>query len=492
MRSLRAFLLLALLLPCGHAAVRAQGNAVLTVGAEVEGSLNDRFPRASWHFDGLQGQVIEVRLEVTAGDLDPVLLLMDTAGEALLAMDDDAQGPVPQPTPLSLPVSGRYTVVVTRVGQSLGTTSGDFRLGLEEVGVSSRAGSVLRYGDQVINRISEDTPVVRYRFRARRGDVINLHLRRASGELDPWLQLRDSDERVLATNDDALDGPAPRDSRISDYLIEADGEYQILASRYGQEAGTGSGNFVLSLNEADFSGLGITAATAIPIKSGISGRCELDDAHFRRYYQFAGQAGERVTIHLLRAGGNLDPLLILTDYQARELIRDDDSGGGQNALIRDYRLPAVGVYTIIATRYEGADGDSSGACRLEIMLPDLVQEDLPPGAQLVDLGQALQSQLDNETPARLYAFAAGAGDVMTITMDGSSGDLDAVLNLLDLEHVLLVSDDDSGPGRNARIGEFALPADGIYLVEATRYSGDEGATDTKGGFTLTIARRLGP
>ena len=485
-------LLLVFPLLAAASATAAQGNATLTPGASLDGEINDRWPRIAWTFDGLQGQVIELQLEVTEGNLDPVLLLLDGEGQVLAASDDSQGGLVPFIAPLSLPASARYTVVVMRLGQALGSTSGTFRLGLEQIGVSSNAGSVLRYGDQVINRISQETPVVAYRFHARRGDVVQLQLRRASGDLDPWLQLQDSAGRELASNDDALDGPAPRDSRISDFLIEADGEYRILASRYGQEAGTSSGNFVLSLNEALFSGLGTTAATAIPIRPGISGRGSLDDGQHQRFYQFAGQAGERVRIRMLRATGELDPLLLLSDGQGRELARDDDGGGGKNALIEDFRLPADGLYTITATRFELAQGQTSGPYRLELMLPDLVLQDLPAGTQLVTWGRAVEARIDNETPSRLYAFQGGAEDVVTITMDRSSGNLDAVLNLLDAERKLLTSDDDTGPGRNARIGDYTLPADGIYLVEATRYSGDEGATDTAGGFALNLSRRISP
>lgn len=476
----------------GAHALQAQGDAILTIGASVEGNIDDRRPRVAWAFDGLQGQVIELQLEVTGGDLDPVLLLLDTDGQQLAASDDHGDGLAPQLAPLGLPASGRYTVVVMRLGMALGTTSGTYRLGLQQVGVSSSAGSVLRYGDQVINRISAQTPLVSYRFHARRGDVVHLRLRRASGDLDPWLQLRDSEGRALATNDDALDGPAPRDSRISDFLVEADGEYHVIASRYGQEAGTSSGNFVLSLNEAVFSGLGSTAATAIPLRPGISGRGQLDDNRHRRYYQFAGQADERVRIHMLRAGGTLDPLLLLHDSRGRELAGDDDGGGGKNALIEDFRLPADGLYTIVATRFEGAEGDSAGHYRLELMLPELVLAELPPGTQLVNWNEPTASAINDASPAQFFAFQGGAGDLVTITMDRRGGTLDAVLHLLDREQNLLVSDDDSGAGQNARIGDFALPADGIYLLRATRYSGDEGATDTAGGFTLTLTRRLSP
>ena len=126
------------------------------------------------------------------------------------------------------------------------------------------------------------------------------------------------------------------------------------------------------------------------------------------------------------------------------------------------------------------------------MLPDLVLQDLPAGTQLLAWDRAVEARLDNETPARLYAIQGGAEDLVTITMDRNSGNLDAVLNLRDAEQQLLISDDDTGPGRNARIGDYVLPADDIYLVEATRYSGDDGATDTAGGFTLNLTRRISP
>ena len=38
----------------GARALQAQGDAILTIGASVEGRIDDRRPRVAWAFDGLQ------------------------------------------------------------------------------------------------------------------------------------------------------------------------------------------------------------------------------------------------------------------------------------------------------------------------------------------------------------------------------------------------------------------------------------------------------
>jgi hypothetical protein len=66
---------------------------------------------------------------------------------------------------------------------------------------------------------------------------------------------------------------------------------------------------------------------------------ELDEAH---NWAFEGSAGQTVTISVT-GEGECDPQVTLLDLDNNVLATDDDSGGGNDALLT-YTLPADGTY----------------------------------------------------------------------------------------------------------------------------------------------------
>ncbi|MCK6577030.1 MAG: PPC domain-containing protein [Anaerolineae bacterium] len=345
---------------CGTWGAAAQ--EPLRYGAALHGQVNDTQPRSVYAFDGLRGDVISLTMTVTSGDFEALLLLFDGAGR-LIDLPDEAPGRDVRISSFILPTSAVYSVVVTRFGDRLGTTSGEFALMLERVGVSSQQGSVLRYGDSVYNTIDDDAPRIFYSFQAARGDIISVQIQRASGDLDPTLQIVNSRSEVIAENDDR---PGSTDAAISGYTVREDGVYVIVASRYGEEAGESQGAFVLTLSAGEESGLGGSAEFAITLEPGTPVRGSITDTRVTQVYRFEGQVGQRVTVRMDRRGGNIDPLVVLADVSGRELVQDDDTGGGQNAAIIDFPLPADGVYLVLATRFERDAGSTAGEYTLSL------------------------------------------------------------------------------------------------------------------------------
>jgi len=304
--------------------------------------------------------VLSVRLTVADGDLLPTLTIINSAGGALAASPMGGTGF----DSLAIPRTDRYTLIVGRFGARLGATAGDFALLVQRVGVSSASGSALRYGDSVINTLDPTQTQFFYPFRARRGDVISARLQRASGDLDPLLLLTDADGTVLAENDDEIEGGL--NAAIDGFLIREDATYILVASRFGGAAGTTTGAFVLSLLSAADSGLGRQFEASYPLEYGAIIEGDITNAQNATYYRFTGRAGDTIRARAERIGGALDPLIALTNADARELINDDDSGGGQNSLIDGFTLPADGAYTLIVTRYERAAGTTTGRYRLTL------------------------------------------------------------------------------------------------------------------------------
>lgn len=96
-----------------------------------------------------------------------------------------------------------------------------------------------------------------YSFKGLTGDKVTITMKRTAGNnLDPYLFLIDPDgTSLLAYNDDneaatnALGGPvAPPDSQIKGYTLLKDGNFIIVATRYGTELGGTLGKYRVSIN----------------------------------------------------------------------------------------------------------------------------------------------------------------------------------------------------------------------------------------------------
>lgn len=483
-----------LLLLVGGVSVTAQGESDITYGSTLTGRLSEGNPRAVYFFEGQRGEVVSITMRVIDGDLDPVLTVLDNQGRLVATLDDSDADKTPSLHSLTLPRTDRYYVVIGRFGYALGTTSGGYELVIQRLSVSSESGSHLRYGDSIINRISDMEPQLYYTFQANQGDIISIRMRRVSGDLDPYLQVvqvHQGNAFVVADNDDVIGGATPFDAAIEGLVIEETDTYVVIASRYGQASGTSSGNFLLAIEEARDSGLGNSARAPYPLQFGDTVEGTLTNTQFTRYYRFEAQTNDIVSVRMERVGGGLDPFLVLADANFQELVSDDDSGGGQNAFIAQYLIPQSGTYHILTTRFEREAGTSSGNYRLQLQSLGNAFDDVPEGFQRIAYGSTLTGYIDSQNPQSVYVFWGEAGDVVSISMNRGDGNLDPVVTLLDTDQQPITSNDDGGGGQNARIAAYRIPATGAYFIRAERYSGGPpGDPNTSGSFILVLARRF--
>ncbi len=450
----------------------------------VSGRLDATQPRAVFYVDGLRGELIHFALTVTDGDLDPVLSIFDELGRLALHRDDSAAG-WGSSQDLVIEKTGRYYVVVGRFGYALGSTAGAYELRMTRKGVLSERGSALRYGDSVIGKISDVNPEVYYTFQAEQGDILSIAMARASGALDPFLQVVDGDRFVIAENDD--EGLDTRNARLDGLIIERSGTYIIVATRYDDSAGS----FVLSIEEAENSGTGSTRLAPLPIAFGETKTARLDHQQYERFYTFAAEMGDIISVSQARASGDLDSYVKLSDSDFNLLVEDDDSAGNQDARIADFRIPATGAYHIIATRFEGEAGKTLGEYQLRLDITDKPFADVPPGTVNLNYGTSVSGKISADNEADLYAFYGRQGDVISIAMTRVDGNLDAYLELLDGAQAVLQSDDDGGNSQNALINNYALPATGAYYIRARRFFGSRGDDNTAGAYVLVLSKRGG-
>jgi hypothetical protein len=106
----------------------------------------------------------------------------------------------------------------------------------------------------------------------------------------------------------------------------------------------------------------------------------------------------------------------------------------------------------------------------------------------VAVGDAIHGELSADEPEVRYTYEGQAGQIITI--DLSSRDFDAYLQLLDSDGEELEANDDSAGLLDSQIGPFEIPADGTYTIVVTssrhHNNTDQFATGT---YTLRLSSR---
>lgn len=114
----------------------------------------------------------------------------------------------------------------------------------------AQGGGPIGYGQTVRGALNNRYPAHRWTFDGQAGDHVIIRMVDPSGEelLDPRLSLRDSQDRVIAANDDVGSSPpegmGPRDAQI-DFFLPATATFTIEAGRFG-----GRGDYILTLERA--------------------------------------------------------------------------------------------------------------------------------------------------------------------------------------------------------------------------------------------------
>jgi hypothetical protein len=442
-------------------------------GATVSGRLDGRTPSAVYTFDGLRGEYLRISLTVTRGDLDATLALFGPAGDLVVQRDE---GPDPRAlsVQLRLTSSGVHRLVAARFGHGIGSTAGDFSLTIDRVGVSAESGSALRFGDTVANSITESQPEVYYSFRARRGDLISLVMRRDAGNLDPLLRVVDANRRILIEVDDTEGRP---DARIERWLVPDDAQYLIVATRYG-----GTGTFLLTLDRVPESALGNAPESAIRLFDARSDERELTAERYQIWYIFEARADDLITLNLNRTSGNLDPFLVLLDSNLTELAVHDDivDGTQRDSLISGYRIPSDGFYFAIATRFERQAGTTIGRYRLTLTREGNAFDTVDPEIERITYNSSVGGLLNAAITERRYAFYGNGGDTITAVVNRVDGDLAPTIRLIDEAGGTIL--EGNAAAANAVIPRITLPQSGLYTLVIGRESG-------AGGFILALAQR---
>lgn len=189
----------------------------------------------------------------------------------------------------------------------------------------------------------------------------------------------------------------------------------------------------------------------------------LDAQTGQQAWTYRGHAGEVVRFGL-EPGGLTLRLHILAPDGA-------EIGSGEDVL----ELSADGEYTLVVERLDGDD-----SYRLGVDVVDRIVLD--------DRGVGnVSGRLSDALPVQVWRFNGRTGQVVTVTMQTTSGPLDPLLRLMRPDGALVAENDDTfdaAMGVNAQIARVRLPADGVYEIEAGRFEGS-------GRYSLVVVMTAG-
>lgn len=340
--------------------VASVAGSTLRYGDAVQNTISNIQPQVYYTFQAESGDIINVRMERNSGKLDPYLQIVNSEAFVIADNDDAPTGGTNNAVINGLVIeqTGTYIIIASRYGQAAGDSVGNFVLTLEEASNSGLGNSRLAPFPLQMNQAVEgelnDTRYERfYTFTARKDDLITIRMERTSGLLDAYLILANAGLQPIFEDDDGGNG---KNALIRQYRLPADGPYYIIATRFEGPNGTSNGGYRLQLESNGNAFDGVPPhIPRMEYGTTITGR--LDDSTPETLYAFWGRSDDPITISLNRTDGNLDTVIELLDDEQVRLVRDDDSGGNQNARIERYTLPYTGLYFIRAKRYEGANGN---------------------------------------------------------------------------------------------------------------------------------------
>ncbi|HRE44173.1 MAG TPA: pre-peptidase C-terminal domain-containing protein [Terricaulis sp.] len=454
-------------LPRDPAAADTSTRARITLGQTVT-SLLDYPGDRDWY-----------RIRLTAGETyrfalnrndeadeplgDPLLQLYDARGEEV-AMDDDGGGNLNALLEYTATATGNYFIEARGFsddaagGYTLSARAGDIPADAStDVSLSAdgdyREGVLAPAGDRDW-----------YRLTLSEGQTVRISLTSVDMMLDPLLVVYGPDGAAAATDDDGGEGL----NSWLEFTATASGDHFVEARGFSDDAG---GSYAVSIASGDipdssqtdealgFDGQGRVSTLGAP---GDVDWFAVDLVEARTYRFSVESTGETPLA---------DPMLTIYDVNGEAVATDDDGGAGLNAYLT-FSSVTGGPHFVAVSGY----GDSTGQYYVRASDTDI------PGHIYSD--EALDSANGDERVSRIdipgdldvfrVDLEEGVRYVMEVNGFGDHALADPQLTLLNANDEVIASDDDSGPGRNARL-RFTARESGAFFIRA---SGVGGATGT--------------
>jgi hypothetical protein len=447
----------------------------VSAGGSVDGVI-DFAGDLDWYRIRLEaGQSYRIRLNSAEGDgalSDPYLHLYGADGSELVA-DDDSGGNLNAYVEFNAPETGVYYIGAGAFADN----TGHYRLSVQEGDIPADASTdvvLSATGDYRDGLLAPGGDRDWYRIDLAEGQAFRASLvgSAALGAAldDPYIAIHGPNGEELAADDDGGDGL----NSWLEFQAGAAGPYYIEVRGFNAAA---QGGYALAIAGGD---VGATPDAAEYLQANGEGRVSVlgaaDDVDWfavdlveARPYRFYLESADPDAL--------ADPVLTIYDEEGKPVAVDDDGGAGANAYL-SFASPRGGRYFAAVSGYEGAMG------RYFLRVADTEV----PGN--VNTDEYMDSNGDDrlssiEMPGERDFFRVdlegGVQYTIEVTAAGSTPLGNPHVSLVDANGEDVAMDDDSGPGRNARL-RFTSEQGGAYAISV---GGTNGAV---GGYEVRISR----
>jgi hypothetical protein len=446
----------------------------LTVGQSVDGVLDFNTDR-DWYRVRLQeGQSYRFTLN-SSGDSpagDPLVRIHNAQGEEL-GFDDDGGDGLNSYLEFTAPATGNYFVDAGSFSEGTGGYTLTARAGDVPNDATTDA-SLSADGDYREGVLAPAGDSDWYRVDLAEGQGLRVGLTSAETDPlgDPYLVLHGPDGSEILRDDDGGEGL----NAWFEYSAATAGGHYVEARGFTEDA---AGRYVLTLTPGEIGASPDTAEYLSPNSDGRSSTIGTNEDV--DWYVLEMVEGRPYRIYLDGAGDTplADPFLTLYDSQGNSVVTDDDGGAGLNAYL-SFVSPTGGPYFVGVSSFGSGSAGGYALRAVDTDVPGHVNTD-----EFLDqtgderLGRIeIGGDLDN------YAVELEGGVRYTIEVSGA-GEMplaDPFLSIVNTENQSVASDDDSGPGMDARLS-FTPEATGAFFLQASGLGG------TTGWYTIRIMRQ---
>jgi len=386
-----------------------------------------------------------------------------------------------------------------------------------------QATQTLTIESPVTGLITNEQPYQTYRFDGTSGQAISISMTRDLGSLDTLLLILDSAGNVVDGNDD-IEVPVNTNSALNLLRLPATDTYTIVASRYGKTVGGTEGTYSLVVSgqtslvlPQEVVNLNLPQGDiqiTLTWNTGADLRLLVRDPALNSIFndEPTSPTGGR-----LQEVGNLNctpslsttpvsyiywppGLLRIGSYEVDVFHRNECSDTAlvtfnlYVSVLGQLVFTQTGTLTLgqrYLTSFNIADTEGNTAFNDGGLISDSTalnyQADLA-SAVSVTTDQRVTGTITNDNTFDLYTFEGQAGDVVTVSLNNSNGNLDPLLYLVGPNGIEIANNDDSNETTNSLISSILLTEDGTYTVIATRFGAQFGGTTGAYNLLLRIDR----
>ena len=444
-----------------------EGATPATVGEPMQGTVDYDGDNDVFAFEVEEGVVYQVDVELGTL-LDSWLAIYDSEEFEIAFNDDRDDDSLASRIVGEVPSSGEYFVEVGGYGVGSYTLTVAVSDIVDDHATNSVEGATpMTVGEPMQGTVDYDGDNDVFAFEVEEGVLYQIDVE--LGTLpDSWLELYDSDEFQLASNDDR--GDASPASRVV-WEAPSSGEYYVAVGGYGV------GSYTLTVEALDIVDdhaniESVEEATVVTVGEAMQGTVDYDGDND----VFAFEVEEGVLYQIdVGLGTLLDSWLVIFDSDEIVLASNDDRDDDSPASRIVWEAPSSGEY------YAVVGGYGVGSYTLTVEALDIVDDHANSfeGATPATVGEAMQGTVDYDGDEDFFVFEAEKGKIYQIDVD--LGTLpDSELRLYDSDEFWMAYNDDRGDGSPASRIVWKAPSSGEYYAAVRGYYGI-------GSYTLTVA-----